>query len=165
MSIGADRSERPFLEPENPSAKDSAFATPQEQKSGFSLKKDEGGQLVAARSSEAEGKNESDLAKSLEQVLHGIRLLEKLNLSEFRQIYPVFLALMWSVLIGSSLAAGISCLNSINNIPIMGGILGNIFELTGGAVIVRFAVSKLFLHRTRAELFARIAMVKKDLLS
>ena len=128
MSIGADRSEHPFLEPENPSAKDSAFATPQEQKSGFSLKKDEGGQLVAARSSEAEGKNESDLAKSLEQVLHGIRLLEKLNLSEFRQIYPVFLALMWSVLIGSTLAAGISCLNSINNIPIMGGILGNILN-------------------------------------
>ena len=165
MSIGADGSDRPFLDPEDPSAKDSAFAIHQEQKSGFSLKEAEGGELVAARSSEADGKNESDLAKTLEQVLHGIRLLEKLNLSEFRQIYPVFLALMWSVLIGSTLAAGISCLNSINNIPIMGGILGNIFELTGGAVIVRFAVSKLFLHRTRAELFARIAMVKKDLLS
>ena len=62
MSIGADGSDRPFLDPENPSAKDSAIAIPQEQKSGCSLKEAKGGELVAAQFSEAEGKNESDLA-------------------------------------------------------------------------------------------------------
>ncbi len=141
------------------------MAVPDEKESSLTLKEAEGGELVTAPSLESEEKNESDLGKTLDQFLHGIRLLEKLNLSEFRQIYPVFLTLMWSVLIGSALAVGISCLNSVNSIPIVGSILENIFELTGGAVIVRFVVSKLLLHRTRADLFARIAMVKKDLLN
>jgi len=72
---------------------------------------------------------------------------------------------MWSLLVGGSLGVGLSCITSINNLPVPGGVFERFLELAGFAWVARFAESKLLLHQTRAELFSRIAKVKKDLLS
>ena len=164
MSINEETSEIPFLDPENPLATD-AFEDQGGKKSTVSLAPAEGGELVAAPLSDTEREYEVDFAKSLEQFVHGIKLLEQFGFSEIRQTYPVILALMWSLLVGGSLAVGISCITSINNLPVLGGVFEKFLELAGFAWVARFAASKLLLHQTRAELFSRIAKVKKDLLS
>lgn len=163
MSINEETSEIPFLDPDNSSATD-AFDDQGGNKSAVFLAPAEGGELVAAPSSETEREYEVDFAKSLEQFVHGIKLLEQFGFSEIRQTYPVILALMWSLLVGGSLAVGISCITSINNLPVLGGVFEKFLELAGFAWVARFAASKLLLHQTRAELFSRIAKVKKDLL-
>ena len=164
MSINEETSESSFLDPENPLATD-ALEAQGGKKSTVPLAPAEGGELVAAPSSETEREYEVDFAKSLEQFVHGIKLLEQFGFSEIRQTYPVILALMWSLLVGGFLAVGISCITSINNLPVLGGVFEKFLELAGFAWVARFAASKLLLHQTRAELFSRIAKVKKDLLS
>ena len=164
MSINKETSEIPFLDPEYPLATD-ALEAQGGKKSTISFTPAEGGELVAAPFSETEREYEVDFAKYLEQFVHGIKLLEQFGFSEIRQTYPVILALMWSLLVGGSLAVGISCITSINNLPVLGGVFEKSLELAGFAWVARFAASKLLLHQTRAELFSRIAKVKKDLLS
>ena len=164
MSINEETSEASFLDPENPLATD-ALEAQGGKRLTVSLTPAEGGELVAAPSSETEREYEVDFAKSLEQFVHGIKLLEQFGFSEIRQTYPVILALMWSLLVGGFLAVGISCITSINNLPVLGGVFEKFLELAGFAWVARFAASKLLLHQTRAELFSRIAKVKKDLLS
>ena len=65
MSINEETSEIPFLDPENPLATD-ALEAQVGKKSTFSLTPAQGGELVAAPSSETEREYEVDFAKSLE---------------------------------------------------------------------------------------------------
>ena len=52
----------------------------------------------------------------------------------------------------------------MSNLPLVGGLFQGVSELVGLVAVVRLITSNLLLQHKRAELFARIAALKKDLL-
>ncbi len=94
----------------------------------------------------------------------GFDVLKGLNLQGLQQIYPVFLAILAAVVTGLSLVIAANVLTSINHLPLIGGLLSGLFELCGLVVVTRFATSNLLLQKKRADLFLRIAELKKELI-
>jgi len=112
--------------------------------------------------------SEESSQPSLDELLgflgKGIALLKGLNLQGFQQIYPVFLAILAAVLTGLAIIIVSNILTSINHFPLIGGLLDRLFELCGLVVVCRFAASNLLLQKKRADLFLRIAELKKKLI-
>ena len=52
-------------------------------------------------------------------------------------------------------------MNTLNHLPLVGGILQGVFELIGLIVLVRFVTVNLLLQHRRAELFARIGFEER----
>ena len=90
----------------------------------------------------------------------GLDSLKGLNLNGFRQIYTIFLSIFGAVIAALILVIASNVLHSINRLPLIGGVL----ELCGLVVVSRFVVSNLLLQKKRADLFMRIAVLKKDLI-
>ena len=106
--------------------------------------------------------------QSLDELLgylsKGLDVLKGLNLQGFQEIYPAFLAILAAVVTGVLLILAANVLTSMNHLPLIGGLLGGLFELCGLVVVVKFAVSNLLLQKKRADLFLRIAELKKELI-
>ena len=81
-------------------------------------------------------------------------------------MFPVFCLVRFfgSVIVGLLLSFISTFLSSINHLPIFGGLFQGVSELVGLVALVRFVTSNLLLQHRRAEVFARIAALKKDLL-
>ena len=90
--------------------------------------------------------------------------LKRMNLKGFKQIYPVFLIVFGAVVLGLLLSFVSSFLHSVNQLPLVGGVLQGISELVGMVALIRFVTANLLLQHRRAELFARIAVLKRDLM-
>ena len=91
----------------------------------------------------------------------GMESLKGLNLEGLLQIYPVFLAIFGTFLLELTLSLLANLIHSINQLPLFGGVLQGISELVGLVALVRFVSKNLLLQRKRAELFTRIAVLKK----
>ena len=106
--------------------------------------------------------------KSLNELLgylsKGLDVLKGLNLQGFQEIYPAFLAILAAVVTGVLLILAANVLTSMNHLPLIGSLLGGLFELCGLMVVARFVVSNLLLQKKRADLFLRIAELKKELI-
>jgi hypothetical protein len=105
--------------------------------------------------------NVSELFDYLQQ---GMQALRGLNLEGFRQIYPVFLSIFGAFLLGLALLITINFLQSINQLPLLGGVIEGAAELIGFVALVRFVTFNLLRQQKRAELLTRIAVLKKKLL-
>ena len=103
-------------------------------------------------------------SRLLEQLSLGFESLKELNLEGFKQIYPIFLIVFGSVVLGLILSFIAHFLDSMNHLPLVGGFFQGVSELIGLVAVVRLITSNLLLQHKRAELFARIAALKKDLL-
>lgn len=108
--------------------------------------------------------HEISASRLIQQLSVAMESLKSLNLEGFKQIYPVFLVVFGSVIVGLFLLFSVSFLNSMNHLPIVGGLFQGLSELVGLVALVRFITSNLLLQQRRAEVFARIAAIKKDLL-
>ena len=125
----------------------------------------EGGALLAEETAKLqESMDETSIAQLLERLNQGLAALKDLNLQGFRQIYPVFLILFGSVVAGIALSLVAGVLDSMNHLPLIGGVLQGVSELIGLVVLVRFIADHLLRQQKRADLFARIVVLKKDLL-
>ncbi len=100
----------------------------------------------------------------LEQLKQSLEALKVLSPNGFRQIYPVFMILFSTIVIGISLSLVASLIETINHLPLLGGMIRGLSELIGLVAVTRFIAANLFLHQKRAELFARIVVLKKDIL-
>ena len=100
----------------------------------------------------------------LEQLSVGFDSLKGLNLEGFKQIYPIFLILFGAVILGLILSFIAHFLDSMNHMPLVGGLFQGLSELVGLVALVRLVTSNLLLQHKRAELYARIADLKKDLI-
>ena len=96
--------------------------------------------------------------------MKGLNLLKGLNLYGFQQIYTIFLSIFGAVIAALILVLASNVLYSINRLPLIGNLLGGVFELCGLVVVSQFVVSNLLLQKKRADLFMRIAVLKKDLI-
>ena len=94
----------------------------------------------------------------------GLDSLKGLNLHGFQQIYTIFLSIFGAVMAALILVIASNVLHSINRLPLIGNLLGGVFELCGLVVVSQFVVSNLLLQKKRADLFMRIAVLKKDLI-
>ena len=116
----------------------------------------------------SESDPEQDAQPTLDELLaylsKGVDALKGLNLQGFQQIYPVFLGILAAVITGLVLVIASNILTSINHRPLIGGLLDGLFELCGLVVVTRFAASNLLLQKKRADLFVRIAALKKELI-
>ena len=94
----------------------------------------------------------------------GLDSLKGLNLHGFQQVYTIFLSILVAVVVALILVIASNVLYSINRLPLIGNLLGGVFELCGLVVVSQFVVSNLLLQKKRADLFVRIAVLKKDLI-
>ena len=124
--------------------------------------------LNAVQSSSSVGSedhgDELSVSHLIQQLSLGFESLKKLNLEGFKQIYPIFLIVFGSVILGLLLSFVTTFLSSMNHLPIVGGLFQGVAELIGLVAVVRLITSNLLLQHRRAEVFARIAALKKDLL-
>ena len=107
---------------------------------------------------------ELSAARLMQQLSIGFDSLKELNFEGFKQIYPIFLIVFGSVVAGLLLLMVTNFLDSMNHLPVVGGLFQGIAELVGLVTLVRLITSNLLLQQRRAEVFARIAALKKDLL-
>lgn len=125
----------------------------------------EPGQIsLQAEGHEREEPTEPSLHELLNYLRQGLASLKGLNLQGFQLIYPVFLSILGAVIAAVMLVIAANLLHSINHLPLIGGVLGGIFELCGVVALTRFTVSNLLLQQKRADLFVRIAQLKKELI-
>jgi hypothetical protein len=117
----------------------------------------------SSKESEDQGE-EFSVSHLFEQLSLGLDSLKQLNLEGFKQIYPIFLIVFGSVILGLLWSFIATFLSSMNHLPVVGGLFQGVSELIGLVVVVRFITSNLLLQHRRAEVFARIAALKKDLL-
>ena len=122
--------------------------------------------VVEANSSMEPEDHGDELSAShlIQQLSLGLDSLKQLNLEGFKQIYPIFLIVFGSVILGLLLSFIATFLSSVNHLPIVGGLFQGVSELIGLVAVVRLITSNLLLQHRRAEVFARIAALKKDLL-
>ena len=121
--------------------------------------------VEAPSSKESEDQGEEfSVSHLFEQLSLGLDSLKQLNLEGFKQIYPIFLIVFGSVILGLLWSFIATFLSSMNHLPVVGGLFQGVSELIGLVVVVRFITSNLLLQHRRAEVFARIAALKKDLL-
>ena len=107
---------------------------------------------------------QSSLDELMVYLQKGLNSLKGLNLNGFQQIYPVFLSILGAVITALILVIASNILHSINHVPLIGDLLGGLFELCGLVVVTRFVLSNLLLQKKRADLYMRIALVKKELI-
>ena len=107
---------------------------------------------------------QSSLDELMVYLQKGLNSLKGLNLSGFQQIYPVFLSILGAVIAALILVIASNVLHSINHLPLIGDLLGGVLELCGLVVVTRFVLANLLLQKKRADLFLRIAVVKKELI-
>ena len=107
---------------------------------------------------------QSSLDELMVYLQKGLNSLKGLNLNGFQQIYPVFLSILGAVIAALILVIVSNILNSINHLPLIGDLLGGVLELCGLVVVTRFVLSNLLLQKKRADLYMRIALVKKELI-
>ena len=107
---------------------------------------------------------ESSLDELMVYLQKGLNSLKGLNLNGFQQIYPVFLSILGAVITALILVIASNILHSINHLPLIGNLLGGVLELCGLVVVTRFVLSNLLLQKKRADLYMRIALVKKELI-
>ncbi len=107
---------------------------------------------------------ELSAARLMQQLSIGFDSLKELNFEGFKQIYPIFLVVFGSVVAGLLLLMVTNFLDSMNHLPVVGGLFQGIAELVGLVTVARLITSNLLLQQRRAEVFARIAALKKDLL-
>ena len=107
---------------------------------------------------------QSSLDELMVYLQKGLNSLKGLNLSGFQQIYPVFLSILGAVIAALILVIASNVLHSINHLPLIGDLLGGVLELCGLVVVTRFVLANLLLQKKRADLFLRIALVKKELI-
>ena len=107
---------------------------------------------------------QSGLDELMVYLRKGLNSLKGLNLNGFQQIYPVFLSILGAVITALILVIVSNILNSINHLPLIGDLLGGVLELCGLVVVTRFVLSNLLLQKKRADLYMRIALVKKELI-
>ena len=107
---------------------------------------------------------QSSLDELMGYLEKGFGSLKGVNLHQFQQIYPVFLSILAAVIAALTLVIASKILYSVNHLPLVGGLLGGLFELCGLVVVTQFVVSNLLLQKKRADLFARIAELKKELI-
>lgn len=108
--------------------------------------------------------SQSSLNELMVYLGKGLDSLKGLNLHGFQQIYPIFLSILGAVIAALILVIATNILHSINHLPLIGDLLGGVLELCGLVVVTRFVVSNLFLQKKRADLFLRIALLKKELI-
>ena len=94
----------------------------------------------------------------------GMESLQGLGFDGIKQIYLVFLVLFGAFLLGLGLTLAANILQAINELPLFGGVIQGVTELVGVVALVRFMTAKLLLQHKRAELFTRIAQLKRELL-
>ena len=111
-----------------------------------------------------EQETQSSLDELMVYMQKALDSLKGLNLKGFQQIYPVFLSILGSVTAALILAIASNILHTINHLPLIGDLLGAVFELCGLVAVSRFVVSNLLLQKKRADLFLRIAVLKKELI-
>ena len=111
-----------------------------------------------------EQETQSSLDELMVYLQKGLNSLKGLNLNGFQQIYPVFLSILGAVIAALALVIASNILRSINHLPLIGDLLGGVLELFGFVVVTRFVLSNLLLQKKRADLFLRIAQVKKELI-
>ena len=111
-----------------------------------------------------EQETQSSLDELMVYLQKGLDSLKGLNLNGFQQVYPVFLSILGAVIAALILVIASNILNSINHLPLIGDLFGGILELCGLVVVTRFVLSNLLLQKKRADLFLRIALVKKELI-
>ena len=107
---------------------------------------------------------QSSLDELMVYLQKGLNSLKGLNLNGFQQIYPVFLSILGAVITALILVIASNILHSINHLPLIGDLLGGVLELCGLVVLTRFLLSNLLLQKKRADLYMRIALVKKELI-
>ena len=114
------------------------------------------------RADDLEHATQPSLDELMGYLKKGIDSLKGLNLHGFQQIYPVFLSILGAVVAALILVIASNILYSINQLPLIGGLLGGVLELCGLVVVTQFIVSNLLLQKKRADLFMRIAVLKKE---
>ena len=156
----------PFQEPDEQIASDPAQVVPELSKDGPVIEvAPEAGSLSAPMESKESWSAEAASVQAFwEQLQQGVEALKALNFEGFKQVYPVFLVLFGSVVVGIGLVFVVSFLQSMNHLPLIGGVLEGLSELVGLVVVTRFVSGNLLRQQKRAELFARIVVLKKDLL-
>ena len=107
---------------------------------------------------------QSSLDELMAYLQKGLNSLKGLNLNGFQQIYPIFLSILGAVIAALILVIASNILHSINHLPLIGDLLGGVLELCGLVVVTRFVLSNLLLQKKRADLYMRIALVKKELI-
>ena len=106
----------------------------------------------------------SSISFFIERLKQSLEALKILSPNGFRQVYPVFMILFSTIVIGISLSLAASLVDTINHIPVLGGIIRGLSELIGLVAVTQFIATHLLLQQKRAELFARIVVLKKDIL-
>ena len=107
---------------------------------------------------------ELDLDEFMGYLAKGLDSLKRFNFHEFQQFYTIFLFIFGAVITALFLFIASNILHSINSLPLIGNLLGGVLELFGLVVVSKFVVSNLLLQKKRADLFMRIAVLKKDLI-
>ena len=120
--------------------------------------------ILQSGEDDLEPTNQSSLDELIVYLQKGLHSLKGLNLKAFQQIYPVFLSILGAVIAALILLIASNILHSINSLPLIGDLLGGVLELCGLVVVARFVLSNLLLQKKRADLFLRIALVKKELI-
>ena len=156
----------PFQEPDEQIASDPAQFVPELSKDDPVIEvAPEAGSLSAQMESKEPGSAETTSVQAFwEQLKQGAEALKALNFEGFKQVYPVFLVLFGSVVVGIGLIFVVSFLQSMNHLPLIGGVFEGLSELVGLVVVTRFVSGNLLRQQKRAELYARIVVLKKDLL-
>ena len=156
----------PFKEPEQPPALVDADAQVLKTAEGSAAIEpmESGGLDERALSSTEPEQTSLSVSHLLTQLSLSFDSLKQLNFGGFKEVYPVFLIVFGAVVLGLLLSFVSSFLHSVNQLPLVGGLLQGISELVGMVALVRFVTANLLLQHRRAELFARIAVLKKDLM-
>ena len=164
----ANQEELPFKEPDvvSPIELNSGEAEqPQSLPEPVIAVAPEAGEIDVVSSQDEDSKETPpNVSQLFEYLKQGMESLRGLNLEGFRHIYPVFLSIFGAILLGLALLMTVNLLQSMNQLPLFGGVLGSIAELIGLVALVRFVTSNLLKQQKRAELLTRIAHLKKELL-
>ena len=138
---------------------------PSDQKETIKMASDEPAEITLQSGEDDLGPTtQASLNELMVYLQKGLHSLEGLNLNGFQQIYPVFLSILGAVIAALILVIASNILHSINHLPLIGDLLGGILELCGLVAVTRFVLSNLLLQKKRADLYVRIALVKKELI-
>ena len=138
---------------------------PSDQKETIKMASDEPAEISLQSGEDDLGPaSQASLDELMVYLQKGHHSLKGLNLNGFQQIYPVFLSILGAVIAALILVIASNILHSINHLPLIGDLLGGILELCGLVTVTRFVLSNLLLQKKRADLYMRIALVKKELI-
>lgn len=138
---------------------------PSDQKETIKMASDEPAEISLKSGEDNLGPtNQASLDELMAYLQKGLNSLKGLDLNGFQQIYPVFLSILGAVIAALILVIASNFLHSINHLPLIGELLGGVLELCGLVTVTRFVLSNLLLQKKRADLYMRIALVKKELI-